>query len=148
MLPNRPFFIVLAVASLMLALPALDESPLLARNISPFAAAIQGASPQEGPMPQAKAVLRRVLCRKPVPFCIFPDRDDALSFLSAYMVETLECGHQLDTFFNPPVETLTAKYRRCRECDEAEKAIEIGSGKKKPAASVGIAATERKRVPV
>jgi hypothetical protein len=97
-------------------------------------------------MSKVKAVLRRVVCRKPVAFCAFPEREDALNFLQAYMVESLECGHRVSTFFNPPVENLTAKYRRCRECDEAGKIIEITAGKKKPPVSVEIAAPERQRI--
>lgn len=67
-------------------------------------------------MPQSKAVLRLIVSRKPVPYCSFPEREDALNFLGAYVIETLECGHRLDQFFNPPLESLIAKRRRCAEC--------------------------------
>jgi hypothetical protein len=84
-------------------------------------------------MPQtAKAVLRLVVCRKPVPYLMHPEREDAAKFLGSYVVETLECGHKVHQFFNPPVESLIAKRRRCRECDEAEQVVEITAGKKKP----------------
>ena len=68
-------------------------------------------------MPQAKAVLRLVVSRKPVAHCLHPEREDALNFLSAYVVETLECGHSVEHFFNPPVDPLSAKRRRCAECE-------------------------------
>jgi hypothetical protein len=64
----------------------------------------------------AKDVLRLVVSRKPVACCLYPEREDALSFLSAYVTETLECGHKIDQFFNPPVEPLIAKRRRCVKC--------------------------------
>jgi hypothetical protein len=97
-------------------------------------------------MPLGKAVLRLVLSRKPVPFCAYPQREDALNFLGVYVVETLECGHRVHAFFNPPVENLVAKRRRCKECDEAVKVIEITAGKKKTPASVEILSAERKRI--
>jgi hypothetical protein len=61
-------------------------------------------------------VLRLVVSRKPIAICHFPEREDALNFLAAYVVETLECGHQVSQFFIPPLETLIAKRRRCAEC--------------------------------
>jgi hypothetical protein len=67
-------------------------------------------------MLRPSAVLRLVISRKPVACCLYPEREDALNFLSAYVVETLECGHQTDQFFNPPVESLIAKRRRCVKC--------------------------------
>lgn len=76
----------------------------------------RGASPRKASMPQVRNVLRLVVSRKPVPYCSFPEREDALNFLGAYVVETLECGHRLDQFFNPPVEALIAKRRRCAKC--------------------------------
>lgn len=63
-----------------------------------------------------KSVLRLVVSRKPVAHCLYPEREDALNFLNAYVVETLECGHTLPQFFNPPVESLIAKRRRCAKC--------------------------------
>lgn len=71
-----------------------------------FAVVVQGASPQESRMPQPKDVLRLIVSRKPVPYCFYPERDDALNFLGAYVVE----------FFNPPVESLIAQRRRCAAC--------------------------------
>lgn len=67
-------------------------------------------------MPPAKPVLRLVVSRKPVAYCLYPEREDALNFLGAYVVETLECGHRVEQFFNPPVEALIAKRRRCAKC--------------------------------
>lgn len=67
-------------------------------------------------MSPAQNVLRLVVSRKPVAFCQFPEREDALDFLGAYVVETLECGHEVTHFFNPPVESLIAKRRRCGRC--------------------------------
>ena len=67
-------------------------------------------------MPPMQAVLRLVVSRKPVPFCFYPEREDALNFLGAYVVETLECGHRVEQFYNPPVESLIAKRRRCAQC--------------------------------
>jgi len=96
-------------------------------------------------MSHGKAVLRLVVCRKPVPFCAHPGREDELNFLGAYVIETLECGHQQSAFFNPPEEKLIAKRRRCRQCDDAAKVVEITAGKKKPAASVEIPAAGRRR---
>jgi hypothetical protein len=65
---------------------------------------------------QAKSVLRLVVSRKPVPYCFYPEREDALNFLGAYVLETLECGHRVEQFYNPPVESLIAKRRRCGQC--------------------------------
>jgi hypothetical protein len=156
MLPNRPlpFAVLLArFAPIFLAatafvlpmlIPALDPTSAQSRSMVPFVVAVQGASPQESPMPLwPKAVLRRVLSRKPMPFSAFPDRPDALNFLRCYMVETLECGHRVETYFNPPVDNLTAKYRRCKKCDEAANVIEITAGKKKPPVSVGTVAARK-----
>ncbi len=77
---------------------------------------LRGASPRKASMPPATNVLRLVVSRKPVAFCQHPEREDALNFLLAYVVETLECGHRVEHFFNPPVEALIAKRRRCSEC--------------------------------
>jgi hypothetical protein len=105
----------------------------------------RGASPKKALMPPSKSVLRLVVSRKPVACCLYPERKDALNFLSAYVVETLECGHQVEQFFNPPVEALIAKRRRCGECNEAGNVIEIAAGKKKPPVSVEIPAAGRRR---
>lgn len=97
-------------------------------------------------MPNPRAVLRKITLRKPVPYCAHPQREDALNFLGAYVTETLECGHKVDVFFNPPLESLIAQRRRCQECDETEKVIEITAGKKKPPHRVGIPAAGTKKV--
>lgn len=80
----------------------------------------RGASPRKALMPQgrtpSKSVLRLVVSRKPVACCLHPERADALHFLRAHVVETLECGHRVEQFFNSPVEVLIAKRRRCAEC--------------------------------
>lgn len=67
-------------------------------------------------MPPSKSVLRLVVSRKPVAYCLHPERADALNFLRAHVVETLECGHRVEQFFNSPIEVLIAKRRRCAEC--------------------------------
>ena len=90
----------------------------------------RGASPQEPFVSPAKAVLRLVVSRKPVPYCFYPEREDALNFLGAYVVETLECGHSVEHFFNPPVESLIAKRRRCAQCEP--KLIEFPAQTKAP----------------
>lgn len=138
----------LTLTLLLSPILALDGNSLGSCTIQPFAVAVQGASPQESQMPQGKAVLRLIVCRRPMPYCAHPTRSDALNFLGAYVVETLECGHKLEAFFNPPMENLIAKRRRCRECDEAGNVIEITTGKKKPAVSVEIPAAERKQTVV
>ena len=146
MLPS--FCRTLAAITLTLLLSpilALDGSTTGPRSIQPFAVAVQGASPLESRMTDRKAVLRLVLRRKPVPYCSFPEREDALNFLGAYVVETLECGHEVSAFFNPPVESLIAKRRRCKKCDDAEKVIEITAGRKKKPMPAKIAAAERER---
>lgn len=151
--PSRAFAFFLAVVCCSLLwtpiLALADNSPLPPYTATATSAvAVQGASPQESPkqMPEPRAVLRLVVCRKPVAFCQFPERQDALDFLGAYVVETLECGHSVHQFFNPPIESLIAKRRRCRECEDAEKIVAITAGKKKPPVSVGMPAAGRKRV--
>lgn len=91
--------------------------PSLILCITLFAVVVQGASPKKASMTHPSlAVLRLVVSRKPVPVCFHPEREDALNFLGAYVVETLECGHRVEQYYNPPVESLTAKRRRCAEC--------------------------------
>lgn len=93
----------------------------------------------------AKAVLRRVVLRKPVPFLLYPERKDRADYLGVYMVETLECGHELSTF--PQIDPLIAKFRRCDKCD-VPRVIPIRvevAVPKKPPQSVRIGAVERKR---
>lgn len=96
--------------------------------------------PQEGPfMSPTPAVLPLVVCRKPVAFSMQPERDDALNYLNAYVVETLECGHEVNQHFNPPLENLIAKRRRCLQCDQRQidepqvkRVLEFPSPQKKP----------------
>lgn len=103
-----PFFPVPALAAGNLERPTCRLATLHSIDF-------RGASPRNPSMPQ-KAVLRLVVSRKPVAYCSFPEREDALNFLGAYVVETLECGHKIDQFFIPPVEPLIAKRRRCAQC--------------------------------
>lgn len=81
-------------------------------------------------MPAAQqAVLRRVVHRKPIahmPFAHIPE------YLLVYVVETLECGHTVDTY--PQCDALIAKYRRCKRCDEMN--LAAANVPKKPSASV------------
>jgi hypothetical protein len=75
------------------------------------------ASPRNAAMCPAKSILRLVVSRQPVAYCTQPERGKyVLDFLSAYVIETLECGHQVEQFFNPPIEPLIAKRRRCVKC--------------------------------
>jgi hypothetical protein len=100
------------------------SAPLLALILIALAATLpalcsidfEGASPRRAFMQPARNVLRLIVSRKPVPYCSFPEREDALNFLGAYVLETLECGHRVEQFFNPPVESLIAKRRRCAKC--------------------------------
>jgi hypothetical protein len=89
----------------------------LALCITLFAVGVQGASPKKASMNQPPlAALRLVVSRKPVAVCFHPEREDALNFLGAYVVETLECGHRVEQYYNHPVESLIAKRRRCKKC--------------------------------
>lgn len=148
MRPSRsPVFALILIAFLwqffFRPVPALaGNSPRPTVRLHGF----RGASPRKAFMPPAKSVLRLIVSRKPVAVCLYPEREDALNFLTAHVIETLECGHKVETFFNPPIESLIAKRRRCRKCDEAEKVIEIKAGKKKPPVSVKIPPAERKQV--
>jgi hypothetical protein len=143
MLPSlrRGLAALTLLLSPILALDGHASGPVV---LQPRAVVVQGASPLESRMLHRPAVLRLVVCRKPVPYCSFPERADALNFLGAYVVETLECGHQMPVYFNPPLESLIAKRRRCKACDDAEKVIDITAGRKKLPKSVGIPAAERK----
>lgn len=58
--------------------------------------------------------LKKVVHRKPVPFLLHPDREDAARYLGVYCVETLECGHKVHTY--PRVDALTATRRDCKDC--------------------------------
>jgi hypothetical protein len=91
----------------------------------------------------AKAVLRRVTHRKPVPFLLHPEREseDRADFLGVYVVETLECSHTVTTY--PEADPLIAKYRRCNKCDGGS-VISI-STRKGPSSVDGSLGDERKR---
>lgn len=92
--------------------------------------------------------LQKVISRQPIPI-VTPDPGLELSdavpegtpygslYLTAYVVETLECGHELHFVFIPEAEPLTAKRRVCPDCTTGQ-AIP-----KKPSHSVK--AAERKR---
>jgi hypothetical protein len=79
--------------------------------------------PRLGPDRGIRDVLQRVVHRKPVPF---RPHESESQYLLVYCIETLACGHTVNTF--PQTDPLTAVRRDCRECD--------GQKQKKPAASV------------
>lgn len=110
--------VIIAALVLTLVCPLFRPVPAFAGNPSRSTVRLnhfRGASPRKASMNE-KSVLRLVVSRKPVPYCSFPEREDALDFLGAYVLETLECGHRVEQFFNPPVESLIAKRRRCAQC--------------------------------
>ena len=115
MRPNvLAFILVVFLCQFFCPAPALSAGnpPRSTVRLNDF----RGASPRKASMSPARNVLRLVVSRKPVAFCQFPGREDALNFLAAYVVETLECGHVVHQFYNPPVDPLIAKRRRCSEC--------------------------------
>jgi hypothetical protein len=61
--------------------------------------------------------LKKVVHRKPVPFLLFPEREDRAEYLGVYCVETLECGHRVHTF--PQADALVAQKRDCKDCGSA-----------------------------
>ena len=88
----------------------------------------------------AKAALQRVVHRRPVPFVHDAEHP---TYLQCYVVETLECGHQLTTY--PQCDPLIAKYRRCQKCN-VNKVIAIDDyAFKKPSVSVQFPNPGRKR---
>ena len=84
----------------------------------------------------AKAALRRVVHRKPVPFRPYAHVPE---YLLCHVTETLECGHTVEIF--PQSDPLIAVRRRCQVCEEGEGEVV----NKKPSVSVGISGVERKR---
>ncbi|HXM64456.1 MAG TPA: hypothetical protein VN950_26585 [Terriglobales bacterium] len=134
---SRQRSLPLSVAAAVLiccALALLSPAPLHAYNPR-FAVGVPGASPEANWMP-AKAVLRKVVHRKPVPFMPYAHVPD---YLLVHVTETLECGHTLEIF--PGVDPLIAQRRRCQECDRGE----VLDVRKKPSGSVRVANVERKR---
>lgn len=77
----------------------------------------------------AARLLRLVVSRRPV--ALQPCPESAPSYLTAYVVETLECGHSQDYHFIEGAENLTAKRRLCIECNSLHR--------KKPQSSVRVA---------
>jgi hypothetical protein len=75
----------------------------------------------------AKAVLKRVVHRKPVPYMPFATEP---KYLLCYMIETLECDHTVAVY--PQADPLIARYRRCQECDR-NNIIAVDVPKKPPA---------------
>ncbi len=55
----------------------------------------------------------KVIARKPRAFYRDEKHKDVLT---AYVTETLECGHRQDYFFIEETEPLTAKRRACYQC--------------------------------
>jgi hypothetical protein len=127
---KRPFQVLCKVAPRAAFPLTLVFSSLLAVILSP-AVLVQGASPRSVFL-SWKAVLRKVVHRKPIPFLQHPEHEFAKDFLGVYVVETLECNHQLTTF--PQADPLVAVRRRCNECEE--KVVPISAPKKGPS-SVG-----------
>jgi hypothetical protein len=126
---------IAAAVLLFFTLVFLIPSRLHASN-SPSAVGVQGASPEDHYMP-AKATLRRVVHRKPVPFRPYAHVPE---YLLCHVTETLECGHTLEIF--PQADPLIAVRRRCQECDGEQNPI---AALKKPSGSVGIPSVRRER---
>lgn len=99
---------------------------------------VQGVSPKDSHCMPAKATLRRVVHRKPVPF--MPHVSEP-KYLLVYVVETLECGHRVTVY--PQADPLIAQRRSCGECD-GDKVVVI-KAPKKPSASVSVFNLEKKR---
>ena len=100
--------------------------------------AVEGAcSGENRPMP-AKAILQRVVHRKPVPYM---PHAHVPEYLLVYIVETLECGHKVTIY--PQADALIALRRRCQNCAGGE-VVSIQSAKK-PSVSVSFSNPERKR---
>jgi hypothetical protein len=57
-------------------------------------------------------MLRKVLSRKPVPFCPHPHVPD---YLLVYVVESLSCGHKITIY--PQADLLIAARRDCKDCE-------------------------------
>lgn len=116
----------LSIAASILIVLALAFAPSRLYAYNPrLAVGVQGASPQENLMP-AKAALQRVVVRKPVPYM---PHAHVPTYLLCYVVETLECGHDVTTY--PQSDPLIAKYRRCQKCD-ANRVVPIDVSKKPP----------------
>jgi hypothetical protein len=97
---------------------------------------VQGACSGESALTPAKTALRKVVHRRPVPFRPYAHVPE---YLLVYCVETLECGHTVET--HPQADPLIAVRRRCQECDR--EVVSIRSAPRKfPVRSVGDA--ERK----
>ncbi len=75
--------------------------------------------------------LLKVVHRKPVPFLLHPDREDAANYLGVYCVETLECGHKVTTF--PQTDSLIAIRRDCKDCGSNLIEISFPAHRKKAA---------------
>lgn len=140
--PRPQLRLPLSVAAAILIISILFSflpSPASASNARCVVVGVPGASPQDANnLTPAKAVLRRVLHRRPVPFM---PHAHVPEYLLCFIVETLECGHTVDVY--PPDDPLIAVRRRCHACDSG-KVVEIDAPKK-PAVSVSIEREERKR---
>jgi len=103
-----------------------------------FAVGVRSASPEASFEMPAKAALKRVVHRKPVPY--MPHASEP-KYLLVYVTELLECGHRVTVY--PQADALIAVRRRCPECDDG-KVVSIESAKK-PSVSVRSVNPEKKR---
>jgi hypothetical protein len=69
--------------------------------------------------------LQKVVHRKPVPFRPHESEPD---YLICFVIETLECGHQIHTF--PQSDPLVAVRRHCNQCG-SDNLIQFPAVKKK-----------------
>lgn len=128
-------------ASLLISVALVLVSPMPSRAASPAQSSccpiveVTSASLEDNPMP-AKAVLRKVVHRRLVPFIPYAHVPD---YIFCHVVETLECGHTVEIF--PQADPLIAQRRRCHDCDE----LPMLQAPKKPSVSVRLMNVERKR---
>jgi hypothetical protein len=127
---------IAAALLIFFTLAFLTPAPLEAYNAR-FIAGVQGASPAEVNQMPAKAILKRVVHRKPVPY--MPHATEP-QYLLCYVVETLECGHSVTVY--PQADPLIAPRRRCQECGGN---LVVMEGTRKPSASVRFSNVEKKR---
>jgi hypothetical protein len=140
LLNSRPQLrLPLSIAAALLiffTLAFVAPAPLRASN-SASAVGVRGASPEAHAMP-AKAVLQRVVHRKPVPYM---PHAHVPEYLLCYVIETLECGHTVTVY--PQADPLIAPRRRCAHCDDG-KVIAIDAAKR-PCVSVRSVNLDKKR---
>ena len=101
---------------LISALPLLAAVPTHTTQAAPASFRGDAGARENTSMP--RFALHKVVERRPIAFQPYPENEP--SYLLCYVQETLECGHQIDVNFIEGVEVLTAKYRRCPECDSGQ----------------------------